>query len=70
MTKIWRTLDEMNWKDCDAPDKIIIMGDAAPLEGNRTEHTLEDVLDKAKTICGSTQFFPVIILDQTTIERC
>lgn len=60
---IWETLDVMQWKDCDSPDKIIVMGDAPPLTGSRTTHTLQDVLSKAQSICPTTEFYPVIILE-------
>ena len=60
---IWYTLEEMPWQDCDAPDKIIVMGDAPPLEGALTNHTLEEVLAKANSICPDTEFYPVIIFD-------
>lgn len=60
---IWRTLDEMPWKDCSAPDKIIVMGDAEPHTGSKTMYSLEDVLEKARSICPNTEFHPVIVLD-------
>ena len=60
---IWTTLDIMPWRDCQSPDKIIVMGDAPPLTGGRSTYTLEDVLAKAESICPDTEFYPVIVLD-------
>lgn len=60
---IWKVLDEMSWKDCSAPDRIIVMGDAPPRTGSGTDHTLEEVLAKAKSICPNTEFYPVIVID-------
>lgn len=60
---IFEVLDKMSWKDCGAPDRIIVMGDAPPLTGSRSNHTLEEVLAKAESICPNTEFYPVIILD-------
>lgn len=60
---IWKTLDEFSWRDCDAPDMIIVMGDAEPKVGSGTNHSAEDVLAKAKSLCDNTLFVPVIVLD-------
>lgn len=60
---IWETLDQMPWKGCDAPDKIIVMGDAMPHEGVKSTYSLEQVLEKAKEICPNTEFYPVIVLN-------
>lgn len=60
---IWETLENMSWKDCSAPDKIIVMGDAPPLEGSGTLHSVDEVLDKSKSICPNTEFYPLIIFD-------
>ena len=59
---LWKTLDEMPWKDCKAPDLIIVMADAPPKEGADTDNSAEDVLDKAMSLCPDTEFYPVIIL--------
>lgn len=59
---LWKTLDEMPWKDCKAPDMIIVMGDAPPKEGTETDYDADDVLDKAESLCPGTEFYPVIIL--------
>ncbi len=59
---LWKALDEMTWKDCNAPDIIIVMGDAPPKTGSGTDHSDVDVLNKAKSICPTTKFYPVIIL--------
>ncbi|MFN4144990.1 MAG: vWA domain-containing protein [Runella sp.] len=59
---LWKALDEMKWKDCSAPDIVIVMGDAPPLTGRLTQYTEKDVLDKAKSICKDTKFYPVIVL--------
>jgi Mg-chelatase subunit ChlD len=60
---LWKCLDEMQWKDCNAPDIIIVMGDAPPLIGSATVHSEADVLKKAKSICPGTKFYPVILLE-------
>ncbi len=60
---IYRVLEEMSWSDCSAPDKIIVMGDAPPHTGFRTDYEVEDVLAKADSICPGTEFYPVIVLD-------
>ncbi len=60
---IWKVLDEMSWKDCRAPDKIIVMGDAPPKTGTDTDYTVDDVLVKAKSLCPDTEFYPVIVLN-------
>lgn len=60
---IWETLEQMPWQGCDAPDKIIVMGDARPHEGAKTVHSLEEVLEKAKSICNDSEFYPVIVLN-------
>lgn len=60
---IYETLDKMEWKDCSAPDKIIVMGDAPPKTGSGTVNSLEDVLAKAESICPDTEFYPVIVLE-------
>lgn len=60
---LFRVLDEMSWRDCDAPDRIIVMGDAPPITGARTDYEVEDVLQKAQSICPNTEFYPVIILE-------
>jgi hypothetical protein len=60
---IYRVLDEMSWKDCVAPDKIIVMGDAPPHTGTLTDYSVEDVLQKAESICPDTEFYPVIVLE-------
>lgn len=60
---IWKTLDEFSWKDCDAPDIIMVMGDAEPKTDSGTDYSAEDVLEKAKSLCEDTQFVPVIVLD-------
>lgn len=60
---IWLTLDQMPWQNCEAPDKIIVMGDAVPHTGSKTNYSLEDVLDKARSICTDTEFYPVIVLN-------
>lgn len=59
---IWEVLTQMPWKDCKAPDKIIVMGDAEPLTGSGTKHSLDEVLEKAKSICPDTEFYPVLVL--------
>jgi von Willebrand factor type A domain len=59
---LWKCLNEMSWKDCKAPDKIIVMGDAPPKTGSGTDHTVEEVLAKAKSLCPGTKFYPVIVL--------
>lgn len=60
---IYETLDQMNWQDCTAPDKIIVMGDAPPKTGGGTFYSLEQVLDKAQSICPDTEFYPVIVME-------
>lgn len=60
---IFEVLEVMEWKDCDAPDKIIVMGDAPPKTASGTNHSLDEVLEKTKSICSDTEFFPVIVLD-------
>lgn len=61
---LFKTLDEMSWLDCSAPDKIIVMGDAPPLiEPGLTTYQSADVIAKAESICPDTEFYPVIVLD-------
>ncbi len=60
---LWKALNEMAWKDCDSPDIIIVMGDAPPKTGSGTDHSLEEVLAKAESVCPKTKFYPVIILE-------
>lgn len=60
---LYELLENMSWKDCSAPDRIIVMGDAPPHTGGGTTYEAEDVLDKARSICPDTEFYPVIILD-------
>ena len=61
---IYRVMDEMNWQDCSAPDKVIVMGDAPPHTGSRTTYNIEDILRRADEICRGTEFFPVLILER------
>lgn len=60
---LYEVLDSMSWRDCSAPDKIIVMGDAPPHTGSQTVHEAEEVLVKAESICPGTTFYPVIVLD-------
>jgi Mg-chelatase subunit ChlD len=60
---LFRVLDEMSWRDCEAPDQIIVMGDAPPHTGSLTDNEVEDVLAKARSICPTTLFYPVIVID-------
>lgn len=60
---LYEVLDIMSWKDCSAPDKIIVMGDAEPKTGSGTDYTAEEVLAKAQDLCDDTEFYPVIVLD-------
>lgn len=60
---IWKALDEFSWRDCEAPDTIIVMGDAPPKVGLDTDHSADDVLAKAESLCSNTLFVPIIILD-------
>jgi len=60
---IWKTLDETPWQNCDAPDKVIVMGDAPPHSDFRTTYSADDVLEKARSLCPDTEFYPVIILE-------
>jgi von Willebrand factor type A domain len=59
---LWKVLTEMEWKDCSAPDIIIVMGDAPPKTGSGTDHTADEVVAKAVSICPDTKFYPVLIL--------
>lgn len=60
---IWEVLVQMPWKDCNAPDKIIVMGDAEPHTGLLTNHSQDEVIEKAQSICPNTEFYPVLILN-------
>jgi len=60
---IYKALDELSWRDCDQEDTIIVMGDAEPHTGTLTDHSSEEVLSKANSICADTRFVPVIVLD-------
>ena len=60
---IYEVLEVMSWQDCDAPDKIIVMGDAEPHTGPLTQYSAEDVLARSQAICRDTEFYPVSILE-------
>ncbi|MEM6343866.1 MAG: vWA domain-containing protein [Bacteroidota bacterium] len=60
---LYAVLENMSWKDCSAPDKVIVMGDAEPHTGALTTYEVEDVIAKAASICPDTEFYPVIIID-------
>lgn len=54
------TLDTMEWRS-DSPKMMLLLGDAPALLGDRTEHTLEDVVNKSKEFGIAMNFYPVII---------
>lgn len=60
---LMRILVELPWRDCTAPDKIIVMTDALPhTDPAYTEFSLEQVLQQAESLCPNTGFYPVIVL--------
>jgi len=69
---IWRALDEMSWQNFSPPPLIIVMGDAPPHTGSRTQRTLADIIAKTEEICpgnsldtdcAGVSFRPVIIIN-------
>jgi hypothetical protein len=54
------TLDTMEWR-ADSPKMMLMLGDAPALLGNRTDHTLEDVVNRSKEFGVTMNFYPVII---------
>lgn len=57
---IYETIGVMNWLS-DSQRIIIVIGDAPPLEGNRTNHTLSEVVNFANSEGISANLYPILI---------
>ncbi|MGD1891895.1 MAG: VWA domain-containing protein [Cyclobacteriaceae bacterium] len=58
-----RTIDEMNWSSS-VQKMIIVIGDAPPLEGIYSNHTLKEVVDKANEANEAnivTNLYPILV---------
>jgi hypothetical protein len=69
---IWKALDEMSWQNCSPPPLVIVMGDAPPHVGSRTQRSLADIIAKTEAICpdnvkdgecAGVSFRPIIIIN-------
>lgn len=61
------TLDTMDWRE-DSPKMIMLIGDAPALLGDRTEHTLEDVVNNSKAHGVQMNFYPIIITTEIALN--
>lgn len=61
------TIDTMEWRS-GSQKMLLLLGDAPGLLGNRTTHTLEDVVVKSKEHGVDMNFYPVIITTSLPVD--
>ncbi len=57
---IFRAVDELSW-DSDSKRMMLVIGDAAPLDGELTDHTFSQVVSKCKSTGLLVNLYPVLV---------
>lgn len=57
---IYATIEKMSWSST-AKRMIIVIGDAPPLEGNKTVHSLMDVVNKCLEMDVAANLYPLLV---------
>lgn len=57
---LWKVMDEVAWES-QKQRIIILIGDASPLTGSKTEHSLDDVVEKSKSTTPPVNIYTIAI---------